>query len=252
MSSSFDALIDALLAARRGPAADAAPLARALVTADDAYLAQAAVANELDWFADGPPRHWKSGGASRTAVPAHAPLPPAGVWASPAEAGGWPFHQRGIEAEIALRLGRPVDAALAAGLDLDAARGLVDAMAVSIEVVDSRWQQAFQAPALLRMADVLSHGALVLGEWVAFTPRDWLAQACRVRIGDRESRHVGTHSCWDPCWVLVDWLRHASRDAEVPAGTVVTTGTWCGMLPARAGESVSVDFDGIGEARLQL
>ena len=38
----------------------------------------------------------------------------------------------------------------------------------------------------------------------------------------------------------------------VPAGTVVTTGTWVGLLPARPGDTVSVEFTGIGRAELHL
>ena len=48
-------------------------------------------------------------------------------------------------------------------------------------------------------------------------------------------------------------LRHATRHGEtVPRGTVVTTGTWCGMLAAKEGDLVRVAFDGIGEASVQL
>jgi 2-keto-4-pentenoate hydratase len=254
MPVNIDTVIEALLNARRTRgASDALALAQAVPTADDAYLVQAALGNELGWFDDGPARHWKSGGASRTAVMTHAPLPPAGVWASPADARAWPFRLRFIEAEIALRVGQAVDAELAATLDMEKAAALVDAMAVSIEIVDSRWQQGFSAPALLRLADLQSHGALVLGEWVAFAPRDWLAQPCRVQIGDRVSDYRGTHSCGDPAWVLPEWLRHATRDGKVlPAGSVVSTGTWCGALEAHAGETVHVQFDGIGQASVQL
>jgi 2-keto-4-pentenoate hydratase len=183
----------------------------------------------------------------------HAPLPPAGVWASPADAKAWPFNWRVIEAEIALRLGRSVDAALAATLDMESAAALIDAMTVSIEVVDSRWKQNFKAPAPMRLADLQSHGALVLGKWVPFSARDWLAQPCRVQIGERVSEFRGTHSCGDPAWVLPAWLRHATRDGDtLPAGTVVTTGTWCGALETHAGEHVSVAFDGVGHAEIQL
>jgi len=250
----IDAVIDTLLNARHTlGASDATAFAQAVTTADDAYLVQTALANELGWFDDGPARYWKSGGASRSAVMTHAPLPPTGVWASPADARPWPFRLRFIEAEIALRLARPVDAALAAGLDMASAAVLIDAMTVSIEIVDSRWQQAFKAPALLRLADLQSHGALVLGEWVGFEPRDWLAQACRVQIGERVTDYRGTHSCGDPAWVLPEWLRHATRDGVVlPAGSVVTTGTWCGALEAQAGDKVSAQFDGIGQATVRF
>lgn len=254
MPAPIDAVIDALVQARRSRGvSDDAALPQAVTTADDGYLVQAAVANELGWFDAGVPVHWKSGGASRSAVMTHAPLPPAGVWASPADARAWPFNWRVIEAEIALRLGRSVDAALAATLDMERAAALIDAMTVSIEVVDSRWKQNFKAPALLRLADLQSHGALVLGEWVPFAARDWLAQPCRVQIGERVSEFRGTHSCGDPAWVLPAWLRHATRDGDtLPAGTVVTTGTWCGALEAHAGEHVSVAFDGVGHAEIQL
>jgi 2-keto-4-pentenoate hydratase len=243
-----------LLEARRGnapvPAAD-------LPDAASAYAAQAAVAEAMNWFADAPPKYWKSGGPSRTALATHAALPPAGVFSSPADLGTWPFRLRGVEAEIALRLGEPVDAARAAGLDLESARSLVDAMCVSIELVDSRWAEGPEAPAWARLADLQSHGALVLGSWVpfgAFAAHDWAAQRCSVRIGSGEALgFTGSHSMGDPAFVLMAWLRHATQGgAIVEAGTVVTTGTWCGLLHAQPGDAVRVAFEGIGETSVRL
>ena len=252
----IDAVVDALVRARRdGTLPLAAPLAGALSSAADAYAVQQAVARALGWFAgDLPPRWWKAGGPSREAVLTHAPLPPAGVWTSPARAGDWPLRKRGIEAEIALRLGCDVDAAMAAALTVDDARTWVDAMAVSIEVVDSRWREGLDAPALCKLADLQSHGALVLGDWVPFVARDWSVQACRVRVGDQAPvERRGTHSLGDPAWLLPTWLRHATRNGDrLAAGTVVTTGTWVGILEAAEGDLVSVEFPGIGHASVQL
>lgn len=245
------AVAEALLQARRsGIPADAEPLARALPDADAAYAVQQRVAAALGWFGDAAPRHWKSGGPGRGQPLTHAPLPPAGVWASPGDASRWPMHSRGVESEIALRLGREVDAALANTLDHDSAAALVDAMAVSIEIVDSRWQQGLAAPALLRLADLASHAALVLGPWQRFERRDWSAQRCRLVIGAQPPiERTGTHSCGDPAWVLVDWLRHATaRHGRLGAGSVVSTGTWAGAPPASPGERAVLAFDGIGQA----
>lgn len=243
----------ALLQARRERRRLPAPT---LPDAASAYAVQAAVAQVLGWFAESPPGHWKSGGPSREAVLTHAPLPPAGVWHSPAVAGDWPLHERWIEAELALRIGTPVDAARAATLDLAAARQLVDALCVSIEIVDSRWVEALQAPALAKLADLQSHGALVLGAWRDFAPlraHDWAAQALSVRIGAAEQTFRGSHAMGDPGFLLPTWLRHATQGGAVVAvGTVVTTGTWCGMLPARAGDAVAVRFEGLGDAEVQL
>ncbi|HEX6706732.1 MAG TPA: fumarylacetoacetate hydrolase family protein [Albitalea sp.] len=245
-SSSVQAVTDALLRARsaRRPVPTAG---LALADAGEAYAVQDAVASGLGWF-PGMPRHWKSGGPSLVAI-AHAPLPPAGVWTSPASAGDWPFVHRIVEAEVALRLGRDVDAATAA---LDAA-SLVDAMTVSIEIVDSRWAEATEAPPLLKLADVGLHGALVLGAWQPFQTRDWAAQPCRVRIGDRVvAEQRGGHSLGDPLAVLPEWLRHATRRGTVPAGTVVTTGAWIVVREVKAGDRVTAEFDGIGKTTVML
>jgi 2-keto-4-pentenoate hydratase len=231
-----------------------APLAGLLRDAEDAYAVQERVAAENGWFDRAVPQHWKSGGPARDAVFTHAPLPPRRVWNSPADASGSHFNMRLIEAEVALRLARDVSPAQAAALSHEDAASLIDAMCVSIEIVDSRWREPRTAPALLKLADLQSHGALALGAWKAFAARDWARQTCVVGIGQAEPRSFqGTHSLGDPAWLLPAWLRHVTRKgATVPQGTVVTTGTWCGMLEARKGDLVRVDFEGIGQAQVQL
>lgn len=252
-SHQIDVVAETIIRARREQhCADAQALAGALTTPEEAYAVQAKVASAFDWQTSGA-GFWKSGGPSRQARLTHAQLPVDGVWNSPAQAGSWNFTWRGIEAEIALRLGRPVDAAEAAALDGEGASALIDAMAVSIEVVDSRWRQYTDAPALLKLADLQAHGALVLGEWIPYQPRDWASQRCRVRIGAQDFESRGTHALGDPAFGLVDWLRHATREGRyVEAGTVVTTGTWVGILPASAGDLVTVEFDGVGRASIQF
>jgi len=254
LNSPVEQVAQALLAARRDRIpCDADRFAATLTDAAQAYGVQDAVARELGQESTFP-RHWKSGGPSREAPLTHAALPAAGVWASPAAVGDWPLNLRLIEAEIALRLGSDVTPAQAAALTPEAAHSLVDAMAVSIEIVDSRWRQGPQSPALLKLADLQSHGALVLGEWKPYAPRDWAQQQCTVQIGNAAARQFrGTHALGDPAWLLPLWLRHATRNgAAVPRGTVVTTGTWCGMLPASAGDLVVVRFERVGEASVQL
>jgi 2-keto-4-pentenoate hydratase len=239
----------ALIDARRG-----GKTVPAIAPADTAaaYRVQHEVAATLGWFADGPARAWKSGGASVDGPRTHAPLPPSGVHASPADLRAAPFAIRRIEAELALRLGRDVDADAARTFDGSRPGEFVDALCVAIEVVDSRWTEGLDAAPLAKLADLQSHGALVLGAWVPFAPRDWAAQRCCTTIGARcTDVRTGSHPMGDPTRVLGAWLRHATDDgATLRAGTVVTTGSWCGMLEAAAGDAVEVAFDGIGVARL--
>ncbi|WP_374669169.1 fumarylacetoacetate hydrolase family protein [Ramlibacter sp.] len=255
-SHSIESVATTLIVAREQQRpADAAPLADVLTSAEQAYAVQALVLRALD----GPDaatvsRHWKSGGPSRTATLTHAPLPASGVRSSPADMRDLHFNLRLIEAEIALRLGQAVTPAQAAALTPETATALLDGMTVSIEVVDSRWQDLPRVPPLLKLADLQVHGALVLGAWVPFVARDWATQTCEVTIGTQAPQaFAGTHSLGDPAWLLPTWLRHATRHGQtVPAGTIVTTGTWCGMLKAAAGDRVVARFDGVGEASVQL
>jgi 2-keto-4-pentenoate hydratase len=199
-------------------------------------------------------RYWKSGSPSRADALLHAPLPRRGVRPSGQRLDGVLLRHHWIEAEVALRIARDVTPQDAQALAMESARALVDAMCVSIEVVDSRWAAARAAPPLLKLADFLVHGALVLGDFVPFAPRDWSKQECRVRIGTGEWRaFTGSLGIGDPAWVLPAWLQHATRHGgSVAAGTVVTTGTWCGLLEAQAGDTVVAEFPGIGAATARL
>ena len=255
MPSPVQTVAEALAGAHRQQRpVDSVPLEPLLREAEQAYAVQDEVARALGWFDQPVPRHWKSGGPSRTATLTHAGLPPRNVWDSPAHARGTHFNMRLIEAEVALRLGREVNPADAQGFNPAAAAQWLDGMTVSIEIVDSRWQQARTAPALLKLADLQSHGGLVLGAWKPYAARDWAQQECQVQIGTAAPQSFkGTHSLGDPAWLLATWLRHVTRHgATVPRGTIVTTGTWCGMLEAKKGDLVRTVFEGIGESQVQL
>ena len=254
MASPVQAVAEALATAhRQHRPVDATALEPLLQQPEQAYDVQDAVAQALGWFDAPVPRHWKSGGPSRTAPLTHAGLPPRNVLASPADMRNTHFNLRLIEAEVALRLARDVTPADAQAFNPGATAQWLDGMTVSIEIVDSRWENR-AANALLKLADLQSHGALVLGQWRPFEARDWAQQACTVQIGAAPSQSFrGTYALGDPAWLLPTWLRHATRNgATVPKGTVITTGTWCGMLEAKRGDKVKAVFEGIGEAEVQL
>ena len=256
MNPSMTALAEALIAARRSNTTlDATPWTDTLQDPAQAYEVQDAIGSALGWFNAGTvPDCWKSGGGSRSVTLTHAPLPPHGVRTSPADFGDLTLHTPGIEAEIALRLGKDVTPAMAAKLDHNDAALLIDAMAVSVEIVDSRWQDLAATPALLRLADSQVHGALVLGEWKSYAAIDWASQRCETKVGDSETvAREGTHPLSDPAWLLPIWLRHVTRHGQTAlAGTVVTTGSWVGVLPCRRGDQVTAEFAGIGAVRLRV
>jgi 2-keto-4-pentenoate hydratase len=249
VAAAVDALVGARQSYRCTPAADVP-----LPDAEAAYAVQEGVARRLRWFVAGEPSTWKVGVASGALRRTHARLPPAGVWHSPAHAADWPFNLRGIEAEIAFRLGRDVTPQEAVALDVADAAALIDAMCVSIEIADSRWMEGLKAPALNLLADLQSHGALVLGDWAPFAPSDWTMQVCRGAVGSQLAvERRGSHALGDPTQLLVDWMRHATHGGQaLPAGSVVTTGSWVGIIDAMRGDGVDAEFPGIGAASVRL
>lgn len=236
--------------------ADVAPLMRG---EEDANAVQQALAKAYGWWpATRAPRYWKSGAPDRQSRLRHAPLPETGVHelqtltAAPTTV----FNLRGVEGEIALRLGQSLSAEHAAELDADSALALMDAVTVAIEWVDVRWRDGLKAPALALQADGQCHGGLALAPWQPLSVlqgRDWAQQACVVRVNGQTQRFRGTHSLGDPAWLLVDWLQHVAREyGSVPAGTVVTTGSWCGCMELQAGDLFEVEFEGVGQLGWQF
>ena len=224
--------------------------------AEAVALAQGVALGE--WAPGALPKHWKSGAASRAEALVHAPLLPSGVdqvaAGGLASLSGRRFYAPRIECEVALRLGADVSPAQAEALTPASAAAWVDAMAVAMEVVDSRWVDDAALTPALRLADFQVHGALVLGAWQPWRARDWARQRCVLRLGDAAPiERVGSHPLGDPAWLLPPWLRHLTRHgATVPAGTVVSTGSWTGCLPLPAATLASVAFDGLGELALTL
>lgn len=253
-SDPLEAVVQSLLRAHRGGAlADDQALRPCVTCAQEAYEVQDRLVAALG-ETGGRARYWKSGAPSPSEPLKHAPLPGRGVRAAGASLGGLHLRRRWIEAEVALRIGHEVGAAQAQQLTPGAARDLVDGMCVSIEVLDSRWAAGRDAAPLLKLADLLMHAALVLGEFVPFAARAWDQQECRVRVGDGPWRSFrGTLGIGDPACVLQGWIRHATRNgAPLARGAVVSTGTWCGLLDAADGDLVAVEFPGIGSASVQL
>lgn len=242
------------------PQALGADVAALMSDASDARAVQSALARTWNWWpADRAPRYWKSGGPGRDAALLHVPLPENGIHQGVvlAPVPETVFNLRCAEAEIALRIGQDVSASQAALLDYDSALALVDGVAAAVEWVDVRWRDGPKAPALALLADGQCHGGLALGDWLpaaSIAGRDWATQLCTVSVnGGEAQRFTGTHSLGDPAWLLRDWLQHVAHEyGSVPAGTVVTTGTWCGCMSLNAGDRFEMQFEGLGQLGWQF
>lgn len=224
--------------------------AQALTSAAEAYAVQRRVAEALGGFDTPGPNAWKLGGAPGGRI-STARVPCAALHAAGWEVPPGYCFGHGIEGELIVRLSRDLDA----GCDLATATAAIDAWMPGIELCDSRWLDVDQAAPLLRLADQQLNRALVLG-----APRrldtlpDWRQQRAELRVNGQSmfSGH-GSHPFGDPLSSLPWLARHATqRGHPLREGDLIATGSWTGLQWVRAGESVEVNFPGVGSAGLSI
>jgi len=239
MTGEAQALAQALSQARQpgqprvgGPVCDVAAV-------PDAAAAYAVQDQSLRWL--GPVGGWKVGAASPTQTPICAPLPAAGLLACGVALSPPQGALRGLELELALRVAHDLPPQQL-GLGDAALSTVFDAVLPVIEWVDSRLARGQASPALARLADLQSHGALILGPACSLGPVDpdpdlptlsatlcWNGQTVANTVGGNPAQDLRR---------LVDWLigHTARRGLPLRAGQIVTTGSCTGLLWAPEGE----------------
>lgn len=242
------AFFDPQLAARRlVQARNGTPVSSGETTPPDraaAFAVQDATLAQL-----GPAGGWKVGAKTADAEPACAPLPAGGVLASGVSLTGNAWRMRGIEVELAVRLGRDVGP----GDDIAAA---IDAVLPAIEVVETRLSDWRDSSALAQLADLQTHGALVIGEPSALRPRDADLRTLAAYLafdGQPVASTRGANPAAD-VWRLLQWLalHCAQRGQPLKAGQVITTGSCTGMLFAPEGAHVQAELSGLGRVELRF
>lgn len=215
---------------------------------EDAFAAQA-----LQLRALGPLAGWKVGAKHAAAQPSCAPLPASGVLSSGAQLHGPSWRMRGIEVELAIRLGRDLDAdEPPSPVQL---RQAIDAVLPAVEVVETRLADWQGSDPLAQLADLQTHGALVLGAphpVPASLELTDIAASLTVD-GQMLASTRGGNPAGD-LWRLLGWLAvHCTRQGlPLRAGQVITTGSCTGLLFVDAGTDVQAELQGLGQVLLRF
>jgi 2-keto-4-pentenoate hydratase len=216
----------------------------------EAYAIQDATVAEL-----GPVGGWKMSARSTQQEPTCAPLPAEGLLPDGAVLAGPAWRLRGIEVEVGFRLGVDLPPRDAPYTSDDLARAIHAVLPV-VEVVETRLADWLGAGAKAQLADLASHGALVLGSDAPFDPR-WLdlARAEAVLRFDAQTvaHTLGEHPSPD-AGALLAWLANhcALRGAPLRAGQVLTTGSCTGTLFASPGTRVQAQVTGLSPVVLSF
>jgi 2-keto-4-pentenoate hydratase len=150
----------------------------------------------------------------------------------------------GVEPEIAFRLEEEIGLSRRS-LTLDEFDRLTSVLP-TIEIVDTRFASYEETPVLHRAADFMSNGGLVLGEaWTGLRREELARLEVTVEIGGAVAARVtGGHANGDPRLPALAFLHAPGRPAVIPRGTVITAGSYAGLLRARPGDTVTATFTG--------
>jgi 2-keto-4-pentenoate hydratase len=239
--------LDTLVAARRDPALRPARLPEPPRDNASAYYLQHSVAAGL-----GPIGGWKVGSPSPTGPFTCAPLPASHIMPSPARVQQDACPDRGVEAEIAVRL-----AADLPPRDLEYTRDEVLAAIGSahpaIELLQSRFQDVNAVDPLSALADSLSHHGLVWGDAIpGWQSIDLDAEGVRVLVNGEEIKRATGNPAGDMLR-LVTWLANegARWAGGLKAGQLVTTGSWTAKDFVPPGAAVRMVFEHCGSVEVQ-
>jgi 2-keto-4-pentenoate hydratase len=241
--AAIDRAAAALVAARGGTPLDALPESCRPASEADAYRIQDAVLHALGERAGG----WKVGAAGPDAAPFYAPILASAVHPSPAALPASGFRLYGIEGEIGFRLTRALPARprdyepdeIAAALSLHP----------TIEIVESRYADFRALDRLSVLADNFSNGALVFGAAFAGDWRhgDLVHPPIAITADGAPFAESSGNRAGEPLRLVVALVNHvARRHGEVPAGTVVTTGSHTGLVFSAAGTRLHADHGRFG------
>lgn len=198
---------------------------------------------------------WKAGAKGADAPINGGLLPARGVLPSGSALVREQFQWVGLELEIAFLLNRDFPAQ-DAPYDEATVLASIEQMLPTIELVTSRIRPNPENPRIWAIADLLNHGALVIGQPIPYRPDypflspevSWTYNGQNVRPAGPAANPAG-----DPRRLLAWTVNHCcAQGLNFTRDMVITAGTYTGVFkPTEAGEAVG-HFADLGEVRLTL
>lgn len=218
------------------------PDAGLALTRDEGFMVQEAVARGL-----GPIIGWKVGRKNPTALPNFAPLFQDKLYQSGSLVPRDTFRTWQIEAELVFRIDHDLPPRDQAYTRDDIARA-AGAVIPGFEILDSRYAAWPDLPPPLLLADLQSHGAMVLGTQSPLpVSADFDAIPVTLTIdGEIVAQHQNGNPVGD-ILELTTWLANAlaAKGLGLREGDLVTTGSYTGMTYLAPGQTAVASFAGL-------
>jgi len=218
----------------RHAAAECIPQELEPASAEEAYLVQQAFLRHSQAQIGG----WKIGAKSDKGPIQGAPLPAQRIYPATSVIERADYPVLGIELEIMFCFDIDFQPGAAPMPEREVMRH-VSSMAASIEIVSSRIAGWPDVPKLSQLADLQNHGALVSGEFVAYDAAfPFLSPAAHLTLNGKDLfKGSAGNPAGDPRRLLSWLVSHCNMHGiSLPAGTVVTTGSYTGIhFPEESG-----------------
>lgn len=197
---------------------------------------------------------WKIGSKSHTGPIQGSVLPSDCLHLSATQLERNRFALVGLELEIAFRLNRDF-----VPQDVDYSEEQVLAgigeMGATIELVSSRYAQWPKVEPLAQLADLLNHGALVVGEFIPYRADfDFMTPAMTFTLdGQNIAPSVTGNPAGDPRRLLTWLVNHHTRQGQtLPKALVITAGSYTGLHLAEGSGQVLGQIEGLPAVSMTL
>lgn len=129
-------------------------------------------------------------------------------------------------------------------------RPFIDAIVPTIEFVDSRFEDFESAGYLSHTADYGANGGFICGTPIPLADVGDLATTVvsASKNGTFERDGTGAAVLDDPWNALAWFFEHLGhRGIPLPAGSMISSGTCCGVIAIEIGDTVTASFAGLGD-----
>jgi 2-keto-4-pentenoate hydratase len=215
-----------------------------------AYLAQ----KEIFRLRGVEPGGWKIGSKSHTGPIQGSPLPRDCLFPSASQFDRAAYAPVGLELEIAFRFNRAFSPRDQAYSEEEVMAGIGE-MAATIEIVSSRFAAWPRIEPLTQLADLLNHGALVVGEFAPYEAGfDFVHPELELTLGGNSIVPATVANPAGDPRRLLPWLvnHHTRQGLTLPQDFVITTGSYTGMFFAEGPGQVEGQIGGLPEVSLVL
>ena len=196
---------------------------------------------------------WKVGAPGPDGPCNCAPMPGAGIQASPGRVAGSARALRGVEAEIAFRLGAdlPPRATPYGRAEVIAA---ISYCLPAIEVLDSRFTDPDAQDKLALLADASTHGGFIYGapaaDWQGI---DFTRETVRLLVDGQAVKTASANPAGDMIR-LIQYLADTGAHwaGGLRAGQYITCGSWTGKDFVSSSAQVQAEFAHAGSATVEF